>query len=78
MNNHTKNRIGNSVVLSNQKKDISKNASLISWNGSAALPDIRNAHSVHDMGSRDITVSSIKRQGLKEALARLYEGIDDE
>ena len=78
MNNHMKNRIRNFVVLNNQKKDISKNARPISWNGSAAMPDIRNEHSVHDKGSRDITITSIKRQGLKEALARLYEGIDDE
>ena len=78
MNNHTKNKIRNSVIISNRKKDISRNVSLISWNGYAALPDIRNAHSVHDKGSRDITITSTKRQGLKEALARLYEGIDDE
>ena len=78
MNNHTENKARNSVVLNIEKQNVSNNGNPNFWNGSAVKPDIRNVHSVHNKESRDIAVTANRRQGLKEVLARLYEGIDGE
>ena len=66
------------AVLSKNEKGYTIEAHPASWNGTAAKPDIRKQHPNHEKCGRGITLATDAGQRLQEALARLYEGIDDE